>query len=158
MKRFNQLVCCALLLILSSVLLTACGVLDVRGKTFEYGNVTIDWGMADDEDKQAIYEEYLVSNENELLSVLKTRNGRNQRMTTFGTDGTYSTVNTDNEVLDSGYYKQDDDVVTLSETEDGFDNAGNYTLKVNDKGYKVSDTINSDLSIYAVYQYIVKNS
>lgn len=157
MKKNNKSIVCALLLVLSTIMLTACGMIEVRGKTFVYDSVEIDWGIANDEDKQALFDEFLVSNETELLNVLKTRNNRNQRVTTFGTDGSYSTVNLDNEVLDEGFYKQDEDIVTLAETEDGFEEDGNYTLQVNDKGYLTKDVLNSDLSIFAVYQYIVNN-
>ena len=156
MKK-NKNILCVLLLVLTTVLMTACGVLEVRGKTFVYDKVEIDWGMAKDADKEALYEEFLVNNETELLNVLKTRNNRNKRVTTFGTDSKYTTVNLDNEVLDSGYFKQDDDVITLAESEDGFADSGNYTLKVTDKGYKVKDVLNSDLNIFAVYQYVVKD-
>ena len=155
MKNFNKSICCCLLLLLTSLLFMACGVIDVKGKSFRYESVKIDWGMANDEDKQSVFEEFLVSNETELLNVLKTRNSRNQRVTTFGTDGKYKTVNGENQVLDSGYYKQDDDVITLADSEEGLSNEGNFTLKVNEKGYKVSDVINSDLSVFAVYQYVI---
>jgi hypothetical protein len=157
MRKTNKNILCAILLTLSTILMTACGVIEVRGKTFVYDSVEIDWGMAKEEDKQALFDEFLVNNETELLNVLKTRNNRNQRVTTFGTDGTYTTVNLDNEVLDSGYFKQDDDMVTLAESEDGFADDGNYTLKVTDKGYKTSDVLNSDLNIFAVYQYVVND-
>ena len=156
MRKSNKNIFCALILALSTIAMTACGMLEVRGKTFVYDKVEIDWGMADDEDKEALYDEFLVSNETELLNVLKTRNNRNQRVTTFGTDSKYTTVNLENEVLDSGYYRQDDDVITLAETEDGFDDAGNYTLKVDDKGYITKDVLNSDLNIFALYHYVVK--
>ena len=145
------------MLAMTTLLMTACGMLEVRGKTFIYDSVEIDWGMADDEEKQALYDEFLVSNETELLTVLKTRNNRNQRVTTFGTDSTYTTVNLDNEILDSGFYKQDDDVITLAETEEGLNDEGNYTLKVNDKGYLVKDVLDTDLNIFAVYQFVVNN-
>jgi hypothetical protein len=157
MNRKNSSILCAMLLILTTILLTACGVLEVRGKTFVYESVKIDWGMASEDDKEVVYEQYLVSNETELLAVLKTRNSRNERMTTFGTDGTYSTVNKDNEVLDRGYYRQDSDVITLADTEEGFANEGNFTLKANEKGYKVSDLINEEFSVFAVYQFVVKD-
>jgi len=157
MKKLNKNILCALVLCLSTILMVACGVMEVRGKTFVYDSVEIDWGLAKDEDKQSLFDEFLVSNETELINVLKTRNNRNKRVTTFGTDSTYSTVNLDNELLDSGYYKQDDDVVTLAETEDGFAEDGNYTLKVNDKGYKVFDVLNDELNIFAVYQYVEKD-
>ena len=45
----------------------------------------------------------------------------------------------------------------LAETEDGFAEDGNYTLKVNDKGYKVFDVLNDELNIFAVYQYVEKD-
>ena len=158
MKKINNAIVCCMLLVLSAVLISACaGVIDVRGKTFVYESVSIDWGMATDENKNTVFEEFLVSNENELLAVLKTRNNRNGRVTTFGTDSTYTTVNKDNEILDAGYYKQDDDIITLAESQETLSNAGNYTLKANDKGYKVSDEINSEFSVFAVYQYVVND-
>ena len=158
MKKTKRAILSAMLLVLTLVMFTACsGVLEVRGKTFVYESVEINWGTANNEDKESIFEEFLVSNENELLAVLKTRNGRNERSTTFDTDSTYTTVNKDNEVLDCGYYKQDSDKVILAETEEQLSQEGNYILKVNEKGYQVSDLINSELSIYAVYQYVVNN-
>lgn len=156
MKRRNKGILCIALLVLSSVFFMACGVIEVRGKTFEYDSVSIDWGLANsEEDKQTIFEEFLVSNENELLNVLKTRNGRNSRTTTFGTDSKYTTINKDNEIIDSGYYKQDDEVITLAETEDGFKDSGNYTLKANEKGYIAVDKINDEFNVFARYQYVV---
>jgi hypothetical protein len=157
MKK-NRSILSIMLLVLAFVVFTACsGAIEVRGKTFVYESVKINWGTASDSDKETIYSEFLVNNENELLAVLKTRNGRNERSTTFSTDSTYTTVNKDNEVLDSGYYKQDSDKVILAETEEQLSQEGNYILKVNDKGYQVSDVLNSELSIYAVYQYVVNN-
>lgn len=144
------------LLGLSTIMFVACGVVEVRGKTFVYDGVSIDWGMADDEGKQALFDEFLVSNEVELLNVLKTRNGRNSRITTFGTDGKYTTLK-NNEVVDSGYYKQDDEVITLSETAEGLGDDGNFTLKANAKGYSTVDKLNDELKIFAVYQYVVNN-
>ena len=158
MKKTKNAILSMMLLVLTCVLVTACaGVIEVRGKTFVYDSVEINWGTASEEDKESIYEEFLVSNENELLAVLKTRNGRNERSTTFDTDSTYATVNKDNEVLDSGYYKQDSDKVILAETEEQLSQEGNYILRANEKGYQVSDMLNSELSIYAVYQYVVNN-
>lgn len=158
MKRSRKVLLSIALILLSVIIVTACaGVIEVRGKTFVYESVKINWGTASEEDKESIYSEFLVSNENELLAVLKTRNGRNERSTTFGTDSTYTTVNKDNEILDSGYYKQDSDKVILAESEDKLSQEGNYILKANEKGYQVSDMINSELSVYAVYQYVVNN-
>ncbi|MGN0960956.1 MAG: hypothetical protein ACI4PF_02010 [Christensenellales bacterium] len=155
MKRFYQILTSAMLVILCSIALTACGVIEVRGKTFVYDSVSIDWGQAKEEQKQALFEEFLVSNETELLNVLKTRNQRNSRITTFGTDGKYVTRNLNNEILDEGYYKQDDEIITLAETEDGFSNPGNYTLKANEKGYIANDKLNDEYSIFARYQYVL---
>ena len=157
MERTKKSILCALVLILTSIICTACGVIEVRGKTFSYDSVEIDWGLATDEDKQTIYEEFLVSNEAELLNVLKTRNNRDKRITTFETNGTYITINTDGEELDSGFYRQDNDIISLSETEDGFSEENVYKLKANDKGYQVSDKINSEFNVFAVYQYVVKD-
>ena len=124
MDKFTRSILCTMLLVLSTIVITACGVMEVRGKTFVYDSVEIDWGLASEEDKQSVYDEFLVSNENELLNVLRTRNNRNQRITTFGTDATYTTIGKDGKILDKGYYKQDSDTVTLAETENGFANAG----------------------------------
>jgi len=158
MKKIGRSILCTMMLFVMGVMTTACsGVIEVGGKTFVYESVEVNWGTASEADKEDIYEEYLVTNETELLAVLKTRNGRNERTTTFGTDSTYTTVDKDNEILDSGYYKQDNDVVVLSDSEENLSQEGNYTLKVNEKGYQVSDMLNSDLSIYAVYQYVVNN-
>jgi len=106
------------LIIIPCLLITGCGVINVGGKTFTYSKVTIDWGLAKEEDKETIFNEYQVSSETELLNVLKTQNNRNSRFTTFGTDGKYVTKNTENEILDSGYYRQDETIITLADTED----------------------------------------
>lgn len=146
-----------LIMLVSSFVITACGVIEVRGKTFVYDSVSIDWGRAEDEQKQAIFEEYLVSNETELLNVLRTRNQRNSRITTFGSDGKYVTINVNGETLDSGFYKQDDEIITLAETEDGFSNPGNYTLKANEKGYIANDKLNDEYGVFARYQYVLED-
>jgi len=130
-----------------------CGTMNVSGKTFKYSKVTIDWGIATEENKQAIYEENQVTNEAEFLNVLKTRNNRNSRYTTFGTDNKYTTKNSNNEVLDSGYYKQDESVITLAETEDALNQAGAYTLHANEKGYIVTVKLNDEWKVFAKYQY-----
>lgn len=157
MSKNRKLIVSLLLIILSSVMIMACGVLNVRGRTFVFDSVEIDWGLASEEDKETIYEEFLVSNEIELLNVLRTRNNRHNRITSFGTNGEYTTVNTDNEILDKGYYRQDGEIVTLAETEDGFTDAGNYTLKVNGKGYYTNDKINSEFQVFARYFYVMQN-
>ena len=155
MFKIKKYVVSVVLVVLVSVTMTACGVIEVRGKTFVYESVSIDWGRAEDEQKEALFEEFLVSNETELLNVLKTRNQRNSRVTTFGTDGKYVTKNLANEILDEGYYKQDDEIITLAESEDGFSDAGNYILKVNKKGYIANDKLNDEYSIFARYQYVM---
>ena len=125
----------------------------VSGKTFKYQKVTIDWGTATAENKETIYSEYQVSDENELLNVLKTKNNRNNRFTTFGTNNKYTTKNSDNEVLDSGYYRQDESVITLADTEEGLSQAGSYTLIATDKGYIVTVKINDEFKVFAKYHY-----
>lgn len=131
-----------------------CSVLQVNGKTFKYDSVSIDWGMADKEGKAKVMEEFQVQSESELLAVLKTRNGRNKRYTTFGTDGKYTTKNDNNEILDSGFYKQDESVITLAESEEGLKESGAYTLQANGKGYIVTIKINNDYKVFAKYQYV----
>lgn len=143
------------LLIISPLLFVfGCGTMNVSGKTFKYSKVTIDWGIATEENKQAIYEENQVANEDELLNVLKTRSNRNSRFTTFGTDNKYTTKNSENEVIDSGYYKQDETVITLAETESKLSEAGAYTILANDKGYVVTVKLNDEWKVFAKYQYI----
>lgn len=143
-----------LVLFLMFFVLSGCSVMQVSGKTFKYDSVSIDWGMAQKEDKQKVLEEFQVSKESELLTVLKTRNGRNKRFTTFGTDGKYVTKNNNNEILDSGYYKQDESVITLAETEAGLKDASAYTLQSNAKGYVVTIKINNEYKVFAKYQYV----
>lgn len=154
MKLMNKLLSTCLAIFCVFVL-AGCGVIEVRGKTFVYDNVTIDWGRAEEKEKEMIFEEFLVSNETELLTVLKTRNQRNSRVTIFGTDGKYTTHNRNGELLDSGYYKQDNETITLADTEDGFSNAGNFTLKANKKGYITKDKLNDEYGVFACYQYVV---
>ena len=153
MKKYTKTLVMALLLT-TCILLTACGVINVSGKTFRFSKVTIDWGLAEEENKQSIFQEYQVKNETELLNVLKTKNNRNSRFTTFGTDKKYVTKNTENEILDSGFYRQDESLITLSETEEGLNAEGAYTLQANDKGYVVTIKINDEFKIFAKYQYV----
>lgn len=155
MIKLKKYIAGVMLVLLGAIGMTACGIIEVRGKTFIYESVSIDWGRAKDEQKEIIFEEFLVSNENELLNVLKTRNQRNSRVTTFGTDGKYITKNLDNEILDEGYYKQDDEIITLADSEDGFADAGNYTLKANKKGYIANDKLNDEFGVFARYQYVM---
>lgn len=152
MQTRKKLTIIALFLI--SIIFSSCGVIQVSGKTFKYDHVSIDWGMADDKGKQTVFEEFQVENESELLSVLKTRNNRNKRFTTFGTDNKYTTKNDNNEVLDSGYYKQDESVITLADTEEGLKESGAYTIQINGKGYIVTVKINNELKVFAKYQYV----
>ena len=141
-------------LLVCLLFLTACNTMQVSGKTFKYDSVSIDWGMANNEGKSKVFEEFQVENEAELLSVLKTKNGRNKRFTTFGTDNKYTTKNDNNEVLDSGYYKQDETVITLADTKEGLKESSTYTLQANEKGYIVTIKINNDYKVFAKYQYI----
>lgn len=147
---------CSILVILTIFLFTlsGCNTMQVSGKAFKYDSVSIDWGMADKEGKQVVFDEFQVSSEAELLSVLKTRNGRDKRFTTFGTDNKYTTKNDNNEILDSGYYKQDETVITLADTEEGLKEEGAYTLQANEKGYVVTIKINNDYKVFAKYQYV----
>lgn len=147
---------CSILVILTVFLFTlsGCNTMQVSGKAFKYDSVSIDWGMADKEGKQVVFDEFQVSSEAELLSVLKTRNGRDKRFTTFGTDNKYTTKNDNNEILDSGYYKQDETVITLADTEEGLKEEGAYTLQANEKGYVVTIKINNDYKVFAKYQYV----
>lgn len=142
------------LLLIPCILLSACGVLTVKGKTFNYGEVKIDWGIATEDDKSALFQEFQVANEPELLNVLKTRNNRNSRYTTFGTDGKYVTKDEEGKILDSGFYKQEESVITLADTQDGLSDPTAYTLQANDKGYIVTIVLNQDKQIYAKYQYV----
>lgn len=150
LKKFSILAILAMFLFT----LSGCNTLQVSGKTFKYDSVKIDWGLADKEGKNVVFEEFQVSSEAELLSVLKTRNGRNKRFTTFGTDNKYTTKNESNEVLDSGYYKQDETVITLADTEEGLSKEGAYTLQANEKGYVVTIKINNEYKVFAKYQYV----
>lgn len=152
MQKLKKLSIVALFSILL-IFTTGCSVTQVSGKTFKYDSVTIDWGMATKEDRTKVYKEFQVESEGELLAVLKTRNGRDKRYTTFGTDGKYVTKNDSNEILDSGYYKQDEEVITLAETIEGLKEAGAYTLQANSKGCIVTIKINNDYKVFARYQY-----
>lgn len=143
--------------ILPCILIASCGTINVAGKTFKYGGVAIDWGTATDENKNAIYTEYQVESDTELLNVFKTRNNRNNRVTTFGTDGKYTTKNEDNEILDSGFYRQNETQILLAETKEGLDEDTAYTLTANNKGYIVTIELNSETQTYIKYQYVVMN-
>ena len=59
MKKYTKTLVMALLLT-TCILLTACGVINVSGKTFRFSKVTIDWGLAEEENKQSIFQEYQV--------------------------------------------------------------------------------------------------
>ena len=151
-KTFKILI--SIFFIIPCILLASCGVLTLKGKTFNYSKVEIDWGIATEDDKSALFTEFQVQNEPELLNVLKTRNNRNSRYTTFGTDGKYVTKDENGEILDSGYYKQEESVVTLAETEEKLSDPTAYTLQANEKGYVVTVVLNADKQIYAKYQYV----
>lgn len=153
MKK-NFLIVFVSIALLGIFFLSACGTLQIVGKTFVYDSVSIDWGMAEEKDKQIIYEKYSVNSQSELIEYLKTYKNRNNRVTTFGTDGKYVTKNENNEIIDSGYYRQDDDIITLAETEDGFSENTAYTLDANDKGYVVILNLDDELKVFAKYQYV----
>ena len=152
MKKLKSLFLSILLLF--PIILSGCGTINVSGKTFKYSNVTIDWGIATEENKQEFFKENQVANENEMINVLKTRDNRNSRFTTFGTDNKYTTKNSENDIIDSGYYKQDESVITLADTEDGLSEPGAYTLQANDKGYIVTIKLNDEWKIFAKYEYV----
>lgn len=152
MKQFKILIV-TLLILLPCLILTGCGVIEVSGKTFRYKSVSIDWGLAEEEDKDALFTEYKVKNETELKNTLKSLNNRNSRLTTFGTDNKYTTKNTENEVLDSGFYKQDESLITLADSEEGLKSEGAYTLQATDKGYYVTIKLNDEKKIFAKYLY-----
>ena len=152
MTNFKKLLI-SMILLIPMIILSGCGTIQVSGKTFKYSKVSIDWGPATDENKQTIFEENQVSNETELLNVLKTRDNRNSRITTFGTDNKYTTKNTENEIIDSGYYRQDESVITLADSEEGLSKVGAYTLQANGKGYVVTIKLNDEWKVFAKYQY-----
>ena len=138
------------------IILWGCGEIDVTGKTFVYGGVSINWNKVSDEVKTEIFDVYQVSNETELLAVLKTSNFRNSRITTFGTDGKYFTKDESGNILDSGYYEQYKDYIALSDTQDGLGEDNVYKIFPNEKGYRVRIEIDGDNGVYAEYQYVEK--
>lgn len=152
MKKFKKLLI-ALLLCLPSLFLFGCDTIEVSGKTFRYDNVTIDWGMASNDDKEAFFTENQVANESELRNVLKSRDSRNSIYTTFGTDGKYTIKNSENEVIESGYYKQDESVITIAESEESLNETGATTWQANEKGYVVTIKLDDELKIFAKYEY-----
>ena len=153
MQKFRNIII-TLVITFNMLIITACGTINVSGKTFRFKDVHIDWGVADSENKQSIYEEYQVKDEKELIEVLKTRDGRNSRFTTFGTNDKYTTKNSNNEIIDEGYYKQDETVITLADTIEGLSQVGAYTLHANDKGYIVTIKLNDQWKVFAKYQYV----
>ncbi len=153
MKKYLKTIMLTLLLI-PCIMIAGCGTMNVTGKTFTYGSVSVDWGTASEDDKNALFTEFQVENETELLAVLKTRNNRNGRRTTFGTDGKYTTKDENNEILDSGYYRQEETVITLAETEEGLNAEDAYTLLANEKGYIVTTILDEEKNIFAKYQYV----
>lgn len=152
MKKIKNLLV-ALVLIIPCLFLIACETIEVSGKTFRYDNVSIDWGMATNDQKDAFFEENQVENEAELLNVLKTRDNRNSIYTTFGTDGKYTIKDSENEVVESGYYKQDESTITIGESEESLNETGATTWQANEKGYVVTIKLDNDLKIFAKYQY-----
>lgn len=152
MKKIKNLII-ALIICLPCLFLYGCETIEVSGKTFRYDNVTIDWGMAEGEDKETFFNENQVANESELRNVLKSRDNRNSIFTTFGTDGKYTIKNSENEVVETGYYKQDESVITIAESEESLNETGATTWQANDKGYIVTIKLDDELKIFAKYQY-----
>jgi len=150
-KILNKIL--VIILFLPILFVVGCSTIDVSGKTFRYSKVEIDWGLANNEQKEAFFAENQVANEAELRNVLKTRNGRNNRFTTFGTNNQYVTKNADGEILDQGYYKQDEAIITLAESEEKLTAPDAYTLQINDKGYIVTVKLNDEYKIFAKYHY-----
>ena len=152
MKKIKNLLV-AIMLIIPCLFLIACDTIEVSGKTFRYDSVSIDWGMANNDQKDAFFEENQVENEAELLNVLKTRDNRNSIYTTFGTDGKYTIKDSENEVVEIGYYKQDESTITIGESEESLNETGASTLQANEKGYIVTIKLDDELKIFAKYQY-----
>ena len=152
MKKIKNLLL-SILVIIPCLFLMGCQTIEVSGKTFKYDSVTIDWGMATTEDKEAFFEENQVENESELLNVLKTRDGRNTIYTTFGTDGKYTIKDSENEVVESGFYKQDESTITIAESENALNETGATTWQANEKGYVITIKLNDEKKIFAKYQY-----
>ena len=152
MKKIKNLLL-SILVIIPCLFLMGCQTIEVSGKTFKYDSVTIDWGMATTEDKEAFFEENQVENESELLNVLKTRDGRNTIYTTFGTDGKYTVKDSENEVVESGFYKQDESIITIAESENALNETGATTWQANEKGYVITIKLNDEKKIFAKYQY-----
>jgi len=152
MKKIKNLLV-AIMLIIPCLFLIACDTIEVSGKTFRYDSVSIDWGMANNDQKDAFFEENQVENEAELLNVLKTRDNRNSIYTTFGTDGKYTIKDSENEVVESGYYKQDESTITIGESEESLNETGATTWQANEKGYIVTIKLDDELKIFAKYQY-----
>lgn len=152
MKKLKNLLI-AIIFMIPCLFLTACETIEVSGKTFRYDSVKIDWGMATNEDKDAFFTENQVENESELLNVLKTRDNRNSIYTTFGTDGKYTIKDSENEVVESGYYKQDESTITIGESEEALNETGATTWQANEKGYVVTIKLDDEKKIFAKYQY-----
>ena len=152
MKKIKNLLV-AILVMLPCLLFVACETIEVSGKTFRYDSVTIDWGMATSEEKEAFFEENQVENESELLNVLKTRDNRNSVFTTFGTDGKYTIKDSENEVVENGFYKQDETTITIAESEESLNETGATTWQANEKGYIITVKLDDELKIFAKYQY-----
>ena len=153
MKNLKKLIC--LFLIVPCILLCACKSIEVNGKTFVFDKVTIDWGLAQsNEEKQVILDKYEVEDKSKLIEYLKKYQDRENRVTTFGVDSKYFTKNGNNEIVDEGYYRQDESVITLADSQDLLDEPGAYTLQANEKGYIVTIKLDDTLKVFARYEYI----
>lgn len=136
------------------LILSACSTINVAGKTFRFDSAEVVWGSATDEDKTTLYEEFSVTNEDQLIEQLKLKNERSKRHTTFGTDGKYYTKNENNQILDQGFYKQENTVITLAPTEEKLKESTAFTMLSNNKGYVVTEIIEKDKLIFVKYQYV----
>jgi len=152
MKKLKIILC--IIAIIPCILLTGCKAIEVSGKTFIYNKVSIDWGLAQtDEEKQIILDKFEVANKSDFQKFLASYQDRENRITTFGVDNKYYTKNKNNEILDEGYYRQDESVITLAESEDLLDENGAFTLQANEKGYIVIVKLDDNYKVFARYEY-----
>ena len=94
-----------------------------------------------------------MENQQEFENYLKNYNDRQNRVTTFGVDNKYYTKNGNNEIVDEGYYRQDESVVTLAESIELLDEIGAYTIQANKKGYIVTIKLDDTYKVFARYEY-----
>ena len=152
MKKLKIILC--IIALIPCILLTGCKSIEVNGKTFVYNKVTIDWGLAQSkEEKQEVLNKFEVTDKSEFIKYLETYQDRKNRVTTFGVDNKYYTKNSNNEIVDEGYYRQDESVITLADSEEGLDENGTFTLQANEKGYIVIVKLDDTNKVFARYEY-----